>query len=122
MALSWFGGAFAHAVQRSPAGYAQLLSAVDFGIGPSYEVVVAGRPPADDTQRMLNALGRSFLPSAVVVLRPADDGARVDELTGTNHGHALIDEKATAYVCRNFMCSLPTNEVDTMLELLEMNR
>jgi uncharacterized protein len=119
---SRIGGAFAHAVKRSPAGYTQLLSAVDFAVGPSYEVVVAGHPTADDTQVMLNALGRSFLPSAVVVLRPADDAARIDALTGTNQAHALTDEKATAYVCQNFMCSLPTNEVDTMLELLEMER
>jgi uncharacterized protein YyaL (SSP411 family) len=113
------GQAFARAVRRSPAGYTQLLSAVDFGAGPSYEVVIAGEPNGEDTKAMFRALSERFLPSVVTILRPDDNGAPIDALTGTNQGHALIDEKATAYVCQNFMCSLPTTDAGKMQELLE---
>jgi uncharacterized protein YyaL (SSP411 family) len=113
------GQAFAQQVRQSPAGYTQLLSGVDFAAGPSYEVVIAGESSGDDTKAMLHALNEHFLPSAVVILRPAGNGSSIDALTGTNQGHELIDGKATAYVCQNFMCSLPTNDVSKMLELLK---
>ena len=42
-------------------------------IYPAYEIVIAGRTEAEDTQRMLYALREHFLPNAVVLLRSPDD-------------------------------------------------
>ena len=37
-------------VSRSPSAYAGFLSALDFAIGPSAEIVIVGEPGADDTR------------------------------------------------------------------------
>jgi uncharacterized protein YyaL (SSP411 family) len=54
-----------------------------------------------------------------VIFRPAGNDTAIDALTGANRGHEPIDGEATAYVCQNFMCRLPTTDIDEMLELLE---
>jgi hypothetical protein len=43
-------------------------------LGPSYEVVIAGRPGAADTERLAGALRRSFQPNRVLLLSLLDGG------------------------------------------------
>ena len=108
------GRAFSDQVTRVPRGFTQLLVAVDFLVGPSYEVVIAGAPDREDTRTMLEALRSRYLPNKVVLLR-TDDLARIAPFT---KAQTPIDGKATAYVCRDFTCSAPTTDVTTMLEQL----
>ncbi len=64
------GRAFAQEIERTPSGHTQLLSALDFALGPSHEVVIVGDPRAEDTQQLLQALASAYVPNKVVVLRP----------------------------------------------------
>jgi len=115
------GRAFSGHVRRSPSAYTQLLVAVDFGVGPSYEVVIAGSSQAKDTKAMLGALRTHFVPNKVVLLRPSEqqspDIARLAEFT--KH-QSSINGKATAYVCLNYNCKLPTTDIGKMLQLLHV--
>ena len=43
-------------------------------LGPSYEVVIVGRPGAADTERLAGALRRSFQPNRVLLMRLLDGG------------------------------------------------
>jgi uncharacterized protein YyaL (SSP411 family) len=113
------GRAFFENVRQSPSAYTQLMIAVDFAVGPSYEVVITGDPHAEDTRKMLQAVGRTFIPDKVVVFLHAGPGS--SEIKGiapfTEH-RSMIDNKATAYVCVNHSCKLPTTDIDIMLSLL----
>ncbi len=114
--------AFSRVVKESPSGYAQLMVALGFGIGPSYEVVIVGNPQAGDTKDMLNAIRRHFIPNKVVILRPGDqelpDIIRFAEFT---KDHSSIDGKATTYVCLNYACKMPTTDIKKMLEVLNVS-
>jgi len=113
------GSALSKNVRQSPSAYTQLLVAVDFAVGPSYEVVIAGNSRAGDTMEMLKALRRQFLPNKIVLFNPAEQASpeifRLAEFIKTQPS---LDGKATAYICMNYHCQRPTNEIDKMLELL----
>ena len=114
------GRAFSKAVNQFPSGYTQFLVAVDFGIGPSYEVVIVGKSEGEDTREMLEALRSRFIPNKVTVFRPTEiESPRIDELAEYAKYQVSLDGKATAYVCMNFACQQPTTEVDKMLELIK---
>jgi len=114
------GRAFGGTVGESSSAYTQLMAAVDFGVGPSYEIVVAGDSQAEDTGEMLRALRRRFVPNKVVLLRPTEqESPAIDRLAEFVRYHSSIDGKATAYVCLNYNCKLPTTDVGQMLGLLE---
>jgi hypothetical protein len=51
------------------------MIALDFALGPSYEVVIAGRIKSNDTKEMLEALRAEFIPNIVVLHNPEDNGA-----------------------------------------------
>lgn len=113
------GRAFHEAVSQGPSAYTMLLTALEFGVGPSYEVVIVGDREADDTRAMHRALNRVFVPNKVVVYKPlGDDDEDIVELATFTKTQTAIDGKATAYVCKNYACDLPTTKTEQMLDLL----
>jgi uncharacterized protein YyaL (SSP411 family) len=113
------GRAFSRTIGQMPSVYTQFITAVDFAIGPSYEVVIAGRSDSNDTREMINALHRHFIPNMVTILRPVEEKEPgIDRLAGFVKDHISIDDRATAYVCQDNSCKAPTAEIDEMLESL----
>jgi uncharacterized protein YyaL (SSP411 family) len=110
------GRAFSSIIGQMPSAYTQFMTAVDFGIGPSYEVVIAGRSDSNDTREMIKALRRHFIPNMVTILRPVEEREPgIDRLAGFVKDHVSINHRATAYVCMNNSCKTPTTEVAKML-------
>jgi len=113
------GRAFSQSVKQSPSAHSQLMVALDFGVGPSYEVVIAGNAQAEDTSTMVKALRTRFLPNKVVLLNPDEqDSPEMSQLAAFTRNQTSIEGKATAYVCLNYNCKSPTTDVNKMLELL----
>ncbi|MFQ5788750.1 MAG: thioredoxin domain-containing protein, partial [Thermodesulfobacteriota bacterium] len=120
---SQIGKVFSEAVKRYPAGFTQLMVGLEFGIGPSYEVIIAGDSKAEDTGDMLKALRKQFVPNKVVLLRSTEDGgAGISQIAEYTKNHKSLDGKATAYVCLNYECKLPTTDIEKMLELLKVKK
>jgi uncharacterized protein YyaL (SSP411 family) len=120
--MAWqVGSAFFNRVRQSPAAYTQFMVALDSAFGPSYEVVVAGEPGAEDTKTMLKTLNSHFIPNKVVIFRPSDEEPpEIARIAGFTKDLRTIDGKATAYVCVHNTCKLPTTDVNKMLELLDV--
>jgi uncharacterized protein YyaL (SSP411 family) len=110
---------FSSEIRREPSGFAMLLNAVDFGIGPSYEIVIAGEEKAEDTGKMLDALNSSFIPNKVVIFRPPENNPQIAEIAKYTLNQRPLDGKATAYVCTDFACKSPTVNIDEMLQLID---
>ncbi len=111
--------AFAGTVAPQPAAYAFFLSAVDFALHPSLEVVVAGEPEAGDTAAILDVLRKAYLPEAVVVLRPeGEEGERVASLAPYTADQGPVDGRTAAYVCSNFACDMPVTGPEALAERL----
>ena len=111
--------AFSNEIKKSPSAYTNFLCAVDFGIGPSYEVVISGDSGSDDTKKMLEAIRSQFIPKKVIILRPVENPEEIDSITGFTEYQNMIEGKATAYVCQNHACKSPTTDVNEMLELVK---
>lgn len=115
--------AFAGSIRQFPSVYTQFLIALDFVLGPSYEVVIAGDPAGRDTEAMLDTLRQPFIPNKAVLLRPAgEETPKIAELAEYTKAQTSWNGQATAYVCLNFNCELPTTDPTKMLELLGVKR
>ena len=119
MASDAIGRAFSDRVSRNSSAHAQLMCALDFGVGPSHEIVIAGPVGGDDTARMLRALRGTFVPNKVVLLRPSGaEAPPITQIAGFTKNQKSVDGKATAYVCMNYACKLPTTDARQMLAFL----
>ncbi len=111
---------FSGSIEQSPSALTLLMSAIDFGVGPTHEVVIVGDSQAEDAKQMLQALRSTFLPSKVTLFRPTEEKSpEIIRLATYVEPYISIEGQATAYVCHNYICSLPTTEVEVMLELFD---
>jgi hypothetical protein len=99
--------AFGGQVSRQPSAFPQLLIALDFGVGPSREIVIAGKPADPAAREMLRMIHGSFFPNQVVTFHPPG-----------KEGFSMLEGKPTAYVCQNYACNLPTSDLKKLKELL----
>ena len=112
--------AFSKLIRKIPSGYTQFLSALDFGLGPAYEVVISGKHETPDTEHMLEELWSYFIPNKVLVFRPEGKDPEITNLATYTKMQVPIEGKATAYVCQNYECQLPTTEINEMLKMLNV--
>jgi uncharacterized protein YyaL (SSP411 family) len=112
--------AFSGHVIKQPSAYTMLMTSLDFRLGPVYEVAIVGNPDFQDTRAMLKALRSRFIPNLVAALVPfGEESPDIFQLAKFTIGKSTIDEKATAYVCIDHTCELPTTNIAKMLELLK---
>jgi uncharacterized protein YyaL (SSP411 family) len=103
--------AFSGQVDQAPMAYTHLLMALDFAVGPSREVVVAG-PAGAGAPELMAAAQRAFLPRRALVLKPEGGrGEELAELVPYVREMGPVDGKAAAYVCQGFACQSPVTEV-----------
>ncbi|MEN6321194.1 MAG: thioredoxin domain-containing protein [Syntrophaceae bacterium] len=112
-----FGGI----VWSTPSNHGQFMIAIGFLTQPAHEIVIAGLPEGEDTEVMVRALRRHYLPNTVVILRPPDEvSPKIVSMAPFTKDMKPFDDRATAYVCSNFTCHRPTTDVTEMLGLLNI--
>jgi uncharacterized protein len=105
-------------LQRYPTAFATMLNALDFALATPREVAIIGDPLQPATQQFLAALNQRFMPNVVVAAAPPDDAAAT-ELIPLLRDRPQHNGQPTAYVCRSFVCNLPTTDVATMQRQLD---
>ena len=107
--------AFSREVTDQPMGYTQLLVALDFMVGPSKEIVIAGDPALESTRDMIDTIQRSFLPNKVLLLRvQGSEDKRLASLSPFVEAMGPLNNQPTVYVCEQYVCKIPITDLDTL--------
>jgi len=110
---------FASQVAAYPMGFTQLLAAVDFLIGPSQEIVVAGDPRNETTQGMIQEIHRAFLPNKVFLFRePAARHSDIDDVAPFVKDIAAASDQPTLFWCEEFACKEPITSREKLHDAL----
>ncbi len=101
--------AFAKPLADAPTSMAEMLLALDFALGTPKEIVIVAPHARAEAAPFLAELRRQFVPNRVLVVAVegadlTDQATRVPLLAGKTASGG----KATAYVCRQHECELPT--------------
>ena len=114
---------FADKMRESPRSVPQMLVALDFDLGVTQQIVLAGKPDAEDTRALIETIHRQFIPNRILLL--ADGGAAQDflaERLDFIRTVRRIDGKATAYICEDYTCNLPTSDLAQVSKLLQKRK
>lgn len=110
---------FSATVAGYPLAYTQFLNALDFMLGPSQEIVVAGDPEQKRTQEMITVIHRAFLPNKALLLRPQDDADRgIITLSPFVKDMISVNRQPTVYLCEHFACRTPITDLETLKSVL----
>ncbi|HSO73143.1 MAG TPA: thioredoxin domain-containing protein, partial [Thermodesulfobacteriota bacterium] len=61
---------FSAAISGHPMAYTQLLNALDWVVGPSQEIVIAGEPDHPVSREMVRLVREAFLPNKILLFKP----------------------------------------------------
>jgi uncharacterized protein len=95
-----------------PNAFAQWLQAASFLAAEPREVAIVGDYGLPDTEALIEVVFEQYRPDLVTAV-----GFKSD-LIPLLAGRKMIDDKATAYVCRRFVCQQPVTDPDTLRQQL----
>ncbi len=104
------------AAGAQPLGHTMLLCALDYALGPTNEIALAGSLEDAGIVDMLRIVRARFLPNKAVMLV---SGTEIGEVAPFTRDLGQTEGKATAYICSDHICQLPTTSPEKMMDLLE---
>jgi uncharacterized protein YyaL (SSP411 family) len=111
--------AYAEGLGQMPQAMPQMLCALEASLGKPRQVIIAGQRDAADTNALLQEVRAHYSPNQIVLLADGGEGQKwLDQNLEFIRTAAPIDGKAAAYVCEDFTCQLPTNDVAKLRQLL----
>jgi len=110
-------GSLSEPVARYASAFGHLLGAADMAVHGAVEVALAGDPASDDFRALADAVGGEYVPSLVIAGgAPRADGPVDVALLADK---VAQDRRATAYVCRQYLCEEPTTDPSALPAQLE---
>ena len=94
-----------------------IFCALEFLFGSSFEIVIATNKLDDAAKIMIDKVNELFIPNKIIILQnesDPDQKLNFDYLANCK----TINGKPTIYVCKNFVCNLPTNDLNDALKQL----
>jgi len=107
--------AFGQAVKEYPPGYCYLLMAHLFSLSPSHEIVLTGPQGLKNLEKMTEEINHNFLPHSVIL---AADSS-LEQAVPFIKDYIPVNNMPTAYVCHNFSCQAPTNDINELLKYIQ---
>ena len=111
---------FGDRLREHPESLPHMLAALDFHLGTPKQVVLAGDPAGAALRALLKVVHSTYVPNKVLLF--ADGGTGQEYLGRSNpavRAMVPVDGKATAYVCENYVCRLPTSDPEVLARLLK---
>ncbi len=112
--------ASSHRLESMPEAVPLLVAALDFSLSKHRQIIIAGQPDAPDTRALLRLVHERFIPNKILMV--VDGGARQQQLARWLpflEGMARQNGRATAFICENYTCKLPTADPQEVARLLD---
>jgi uncharacterized protein YyaL (SSP411 family) len=107
-------------LETSPVAMPQMLASVDFASAPPQQIILVGNRQAGDTQAMVQGIFFRFLPRRILLLLDGnEDVAQFGKAREFYQSLERLDGKATAYVCEDYVCRLPTSDLGQLEQYLD---
>ncbi len=111
---------FFERLKSQPAALPQMMCALGFALSKPLQVVVAGEKESSDWKALFNALHSRYIPNKVVVgLGEKQSAVQLSPLIRRVTEFHSIQGKATAYICVNYSCQRPTNDLNEIQQMLD---
>lgn len=107
-----------HAMTRWPQGFGHLLGAADLALFGAIAVVIVGDPKSPEYGVLMSVVASRYLPTLTLVSGPPNGRETAELLRDRDR----LEGRATAYVCRNFICDRPTSDPTELGRQLDQSR
>ena len=107
---------FKNQMDQAPAGFSQMLSALDFYLSDPKEIAVIGK----DTKEIISIIRDHYIPNKILVSFDPENGPKdIENSIPLLKGRTTkTDGKPTVYICENYVCKAPITDLELLKEAL----
>jgi uncharacterized protein YyaL (SSP411 family) len=115
---SWLVETLGEPLARYPSAFGHALGAAELVVHGATEVALVGIVGAPDFEALARETASHYLPSLVLAGGSGGD-ARTEEMIPLLRDRETMAGKATAYVCRGYVCDTPVTDATSLGQQLE---
>jgi uncharacterized protein YyaL (SSP411 family) len=101
-----------------PEAHCQLLSALDYALGPTQQLVLCSPSDLEQAAGLLHEACRRYLPNTII-LASGTENPGLNKATALFTDRAAHQGRATAYLCREQSCQQPVQSPSELARLLD---
>ena len=105
---------FRPVLEEHPSGYTAFLQALQFALHPSQELILAGSLDSEALPEMRETFFSAFRPYASVLYQEGS----ISDIIPWTQDYEIEEGHVTAYLCQNFTCQRPVQQIDEFQALL----
>jgi hypothetical protein len=110
---------FSDDINKNPMAYSFMLSAYMFYSVGGKEIVIVGDFSKEDTYNMIKLAHNKYLPFTVILCKDIkSQNNNLQDIAPFTAEQKMIGNKATAYICENFACREPLNDLNEVKKIL----
>jgi uncharacterized protein YyaL (SSP411 family) len=106
------------AIAKYPSAFGYALCGLDFYLSEPKEIAIVGSPDSHEVRLFVEQIYSRYMPNKVVAAGAADDEKSIEAIK-LLAGRPMVEDKATAYVCRNYVCLAPATTIAEFAARLE---
>jgi len=106
---------FSDKLTKMPYAMPQMLVALDYFLHKPKQIIIAGKKNDETAMQMITEVYERFIPGKILIFIDTDSSKE-----SKTFASKIISKtgKTAAYVCENFACKLPVNNVKELIKLL----
>ena len=104
-------------VKNNLESHSFFLTAFIYSVKENKQIVIAGELEDNITREMIKEINNRFLPFTMVLLN--NHGSNLNKFIPFIEHERKIKDKTTAYICENFSCHKPVDNIMDFLQLLD---
>ena len=104
-------------VKNNLESHSFFLTAFIYSVKENKQIVIAGELGDNITREMIKEINNRFLPFTMVLLN--NHGSNLNKFIPFIEHERKIKDKTTAYICENFSCHKPVDNIMDFLQLLD---
>ncbi len=109
---------FSERLEAEPSSHTFMLTALDFFFSAPKEIVLASRKDVPDTKAIVREMHTRFMPNKVLLQVSDENSTELQRLSPLIEGKVVIGGKPTVYICEQFACKMPINDLETLRKQL----
>lgn len=106
-------------VEETTGGYSHFLSGLEYYFSESIEMLVVGELENEKTRNILKAVNSVYYPNKITLLITDENKNAISKIAPFTKEYSELNDKTAVYICKNYECSMPTSNVDEILNLLQ---
>jgi len=107
--------AFSQTMKQVPEAYVMSLVGLDLLVHGTCEVVIAGSEEFGQENDFVKALRSVYCPENLMIYLNPKNREELISLVPALKEYQMIDNRTTAYLCRNYSCELPVTDLSELL-------